>query len=431
METNKHSIKSEKIIEIAGWIFSLIGLVSISLTSRFQLFEKTELAFSGLILTVGLLYYYIVQTLLHKSRTTKTIADIVFTVLLMYLAIQTNAYFSLLLILPITSAFLMSESINSLLVASITILFVGIEIVISNFTGFRLILDPPYLFITISVLLTFFIRYFAQLAFYEKNIKESEEFKLSELGRKMTLLEHQSREFTSLAAQQIFTPLATIQSFIQTLKSGKTGPLTAKQKEFINETASYIEKMHKLIKELLYITKIELNEKSLNFKLVNLVDIIKTTIHKYGDVITDKEMQVNFHYPNEEMPDIRADENYLKEVFDRLIDNTIRYSPKKSQAHITLQIIHRQEQPYLSVEIKDQGFGIPTEEQKYLFKKFFRGTNVIEKENFGNGLSLFITKLIADRHNAILKFQSQLDQGTTFTLDFPLNKQINKQKIGK
>ena len=72
------------------------------------------------------------------------------------------------------------------------------------------------------------------------------------------------------------------------------------------------------------------------------------------------------------------------------------------------------------LDVKDQGIGIPKDQQKFLFTKFFRARNAVHAQTEGSGLGLWIANEIMKQHNGVILFESEVDKGTTFTLQFPI-----------
>lgn len=435
METNKKTLKIERLIELVIWPIVLIIILIITSKYQLNLLNKTELAFTGLVLAIAVLYYYLSSVLLPltKRHYTKNIGDTIFLMMLLFLAIETNSYIALLIIIPLAGSFLIMGQFSSMIIAGTAILLVGSEIIIENLQNFNIYFNPAALSTIISISLIFYIRFLSQKARFEKQMKQEEQVKLAELHKQLMLLEYQGKEFTTLAAQQIFTPLATIQSFIQTIQSEKEGKLNERQKAFVNETSIYIEKMHRLLKALLFISKIEFSSSPIQQKPMDILDTVKEVIIKFEPAMKQKNIELKLKYPNEEMPSVKADKEYLPEILERIIDNAIRYSQDKSEIYVTMQVFHKADGAHLYLEIRDTGYGIPQEEQKYLFRKFFRGTNIISTDNYGNGLSLFIVKLLADKQNIIIHHKSKvgLGSGTIFQIDFPVSNVLNTQELAK
>lgn len=418
---NRHTQKTERLAELIAWPIVLGILLILTSQNHSNLSATSKLAFGGLVLMGSFIYYYLSYVILPltKRHFMKNLGDIIFLAILFYLSLRTESYLTLLVLIPLSGSFLILSRFNSVLVAALTIILAAGELFTEYLYDFNIYLNPASLFLILAVILTLYLRLISQKARYENILKQEEQAKLADLNKQLTSLENQGKEFTTLAAQQIFTPLATIQSFIQTLQSEKDGKLTAKQKVFVKETSGYVEKMHRLLKELLYISRLEFSGPLVALKSMDVISTLKTTIEKFEPELREKNLELKLKYPNEEMPEVKASVDYLPEMFERLLDNAIRYSPEKTEINISLQVFHKIDGPHLYTEIKDQGYGIPQEEQKYLFRKFFRGTNILENDNHGNGLSLFIVKLLADRQNALIHYKST-NEGTIFQIDFPI-----------
>jgi signal transduction histidine kinase len=111
---------------------------------------------------------------------------------------------------------------------------------------------------------------------------------------------------------------------------------------------------------------------------------------------------------------IYADPILISRIITNLITNAVKYSPKRSEVQISLSV----EQRHILMRIRDQGIGIPPEDQKYLFQSYFRASNV--EEINGTGLGLRIVKEAIELHGGRIEVESQLKQGTTFTVFLPI-----------
>ena len=116
---------------------------------------------------------------------------------------------------------------------------------------------------------------------------------------------------------------------------------------------------------------------------------------------------------------IQGDYGRLRQMLLIILDNAIKFSPKKSQIHLELTEDH--------LNIKDEGPGIPTEQLPYIFDRFHKTYG--ETNKVGTGLGLAIAKQIADRHNFSLKAQSSTNQGAIFSFDFSKVEKIDPKTL--
>ncbi|MGZ3880041.1 MAG: sensor histidine kinase, partial [Flavisolibacter sp.] len=128
-----------------------------------------------------------------------------------------------------------------------------------------------------------------------------------------------------------------------------------------------------------------------------------------------KHQQVDFDYKGEEI--VYQDKKILRNVLLNLLSNAIKYSPDGRTIHVTAEVSNGKAR----VAVKDEGIGIPAEAQKNLFDKFFRAKNATNIQ--GTGLGLNIVKRYVELLEGEISFVSKENDGTTFTVEFPQNKQ--------
>ena len=123
---------------------------------------------------------------------------------------------------------------------------------------------------------------------------------------------------------------------------------------------------------------------------------------------------------------VTFDEQKLGIAISNLIDNALKYNVPKGSVTVNLRLVLNQ--PYAEVSIKDTGVGIPPEDIKKLFTKFFRAENVMQFETEGSGLGLFVVKNIIERHGGKIWVESELNRGTTFHFTLPTDARLIPQK---
>ena len=111
---------------------------------------------------------------------------------------------------------------------------------------------------------------------------------------------------------------------------------------------------------------------------------------------------------------------------NNIIDNAIKYNVKNGQVRIKLEALDKS--PYVQISISDTGVGISKENIDNMFKKFFRGDNVVRIETEGSGLGMYIAKNIILRHGGAIRVESELNRGTTFYFTLPTDPSLIRAK---
>ena len=152
---------------------------------------------------------------------------------------------------------------------------------------------------------------------------------------------------------------------------------------------------------------------------VDLLDIIQKDISNMTVNANRKNILIEFTHPGELLPVIIHPEK-ISYVFENLLANAIRYTPKKGK--IFVHVTHANDE--IVVSFKDTGIGIPPLEQANIFRKYFRATNARKMESQGSGLGLYIVKRIVEEHDGRIWFESDENMGTTFWIALPVSKMI-------
>ena len=234
------------------------------------------------------------------------------------------------------------------------------------------------------------------------------------------LLGRMKSEFVSIAAHQLRTPLSAIKWTLQLLLDGDAGALSKEQGDFLAKGYEINERMIKLVNDLLSAARIEEGRFGYEFAEVNLSEFLENAIAGYADIAQRKEITFSFKDKAGKLSPIYADAEKLSLAFNNLLDNAVKYTAGSGKIAVTLS----REGNFATVSVADTGVGIPTEENKRVFSKFFRASNVIRMETEGTGLGLFIAKNIIRRHGGDISFVSKVGNGTTFTLALPLKKEL-------
>lgn len=202
-------------------------------------------------------------------------------------------------------------------------------------------------------------------------------------------------------SHQIRTPLANITLYTGLLKERIKDSEAARLADKIENNAG---KLEFFMKELLKSSYAEQEIISVSPKIIALDTIIKRSCQSVELDAMKKKIQLVLEYSTYK---VYADSKWTEEVFNNIIENAIKYSP--DGATITIKSILYES--FVCVQIIDNGIGIPEEEQGKIFQRFYRGTDVTDKQGFGIGL--YLAREVLKKQQGYIKVKSTLNRGTT------------------
>ena len=224
-------------------------------------------------------------------------------------------------------------------------------------------------------------------------------------------------ELVNIVSHQLRAPLTNIRfslDFLTSDSKDKNPMEPTEQAEYHTIIKENSERMNDLVNNLLTISRIESGNFPLNKQNVSLVKVTQGLINKFKAYTTASNIRVSLDVQGE-TKDVFTDPLWLEQVVENLLDNAIKYTKGGGEIKITI----KQKDGRIDFGIADQGMGIPKEEQKYIFQKFFRSTNVSKAKTHGSGLGLNIVKKVVELSGGSVWFQSQEGKGTTFFFVLP------------
>jgi signal transduction histidine kinase len=230
------------------------------------------------------------------------------------------------------------------------------------------------------------------------------------------LVEKLKTEFVSLAAHQLRTPLSAIKWTIKMVLEEDLGPINKEQREFLEDAYESNERMINLINSLLDISRIEEGRYIFNSVLADIEEIAERVINACKKESQKRGIKIEFKKPEKGLPKIMLDVEKMQIVIDNLLKNALKYTLKGGKVTISLKSGKKE----IEFSIKDNGVGIPENQQKRIFTKFFRATNIKKMDTTGSGLGLYITKNIIKAHGGKIWFTSKEGQGATFYFTLPI-----------
>jgi len=230
-------------------------------------------------------------------------------------------------------------------------------------------------------------------------------------------MNRQKSNFVSMVSHEIRNPLGAVMAQLKLLSDELVGSVNEKQKEIIQRASLRLSALADMTTDLLDLAKIESGLLVMEKEQVDIAALLDD--------------QASFHQPKADaknitlksetaagLPPVLANRLNMEEVFSNLITNAVKYSRKGTCVTLTAQ----KEKEYLHVSVADQGFGMSTEEQAHIFKRFYRIKDKKRRMITGTGLGLAIVKSIIESHHGMIRLESEPDKGSTFHVYLPIHK---------
>ncbi|MDF1673987.1 MAG: ATP-binding protein [Vicingaceae bacterium] len=253
-----------------------------------------------------------------------------------------------------------------------------------------------------------------QILVIEKNITDSklaEKEMIKNLEKERELNELKTR-FVSMASHEFRTPLSTILSSATLAQKYQTIDEQDKRERHLGRIKSSVKNLTSILNDFLSIDKLEEGKVEVNLSEFLIAELIEEAVEEM-ELYLKKGQTINlFNNLNTEQL-VNTDRNVIKNIIINLISNASKYSAEQKNIDVTLS----SNNDAAIITIKDYGIGIPKEEQKQLFNRFFRAGNVTNIE--GTGLGLNIVKKYLTLVNGDISFISEQHKGTTFTVEIP------------
>lgn len=231
-------------------------------------------------------------------------------------------------------------------------------------------------------------------------------------------------EFINIVSHQLRSPLTNLRWTIDILMSKKTKKTKKQEEEYLETLQKNSLRMIELVNDLLTVSRIQEGTLPLKKEEFHLEDVAKELAQRCRPFAEASEMEIDLRF-EQNLPALIGDPLRIKSVVENLLNNAIRYAFEEEKDHRKEKkkieiIIKKRGAKNLYFEIKDNGIGIPKEDQKHIFRKFFRARNVLNRKAKGSGLGLYIAKSIIEKSKGKIGFLSEENKGTTFWFTLPL-----------
>ncbi|MGI9028274.1 MAG: ATP-binding protein [Candidatus Saccharimonadales bacterium] len=237
--------------------------------------------------------------------------------------------------------------------------------------------------------------------------------KLKRTNEKLKELDETKDEFISMASHQLRTPLTSVKGYLSMVLEGDAGKITSNQQQLLNQAFISSQRMVFLIADLLNVSRLKTGKFVIDKTPTNLSEMVEGELSQLTEVAKGRKLALTFNKPKD-FPILNLDETKTRQVVMNFVDNAIYYTPAGGKIKLEL----RADRSSVYFMVKDNGLGVPKNEQSHLFGKFYRAKNAQKVRPDGTGLGLFMAKKVINDQGGTILFESTEGKGSTFGFKF-------------
>ena len=219
--------------------------------------------------------------------------------------------------------------------------------------------------------------------------------------------------FIASVSHEFKTPLTSIGAILEHLQTGDVKD-PDKRQQYYRILSHESERLKRLVNNVLDFTKIEEGKRKYKLALIDIVRLVRQEVNHFEEENHLNGLSVGMNH-EDPIPPVFADEEAIGQALHNLLDNAAKFSDQETA--INVEIIR--EQDHVEIAVQDRGIGIPENEQKKIFEKFFRGKQASRLSPTGTGLGLTLVKHIMEAHGGEVIVQSRPGEGSRVSLILP------------
>ena len=235
------------------------------------------------------------------------------------------------------------------------------------------------------------------------------------MAEKIENFDQSRSQFVQNASHELKTPLATMKLLLENLIYQPDMPAELRA-EFMQDMNHEIDRLSGIITDLLTLTKMDSEETAIKHEKFDFTELCIGAVHALQPAAEKNRLTLTMDVAKDVT--LQGDESKLGQVIYNLIDNAIKYTPEGGSVFVTMKADGRN----AVFAVKDTGVGIPEEDAKHIFDRFYRVDKARSRETGGTGLGLSIVRQMVQLHRGEIKVDSVFGKGSTFTVTLPLRK---------
>lgn len=236
------------------------------------------------------------------------------------------------------------------------------------------------------------------------------------MAERLGELDRLKRDFLSNISHEIKTPLVAMAETSQLLLDEVPGPLTAKQRRFLELQQQSNRRMQELIRDLLDLSRLEAGVMEYRFEARDVRPILEEAIAEVEPLARERGVQVHLEMPAV-LPAVRGDDRRLLQVVVNLLGNAARVSPPETEVVVTASQVADEEGVWVRITVRDHGPGVADPEKPLVFERFYRSVGNLGHDRGGVGLGLAICREIVTAHAGRLRVEDADGGGAAFVAE--------------
>ena len=220
-------------------------------------------------------------------------------------------------------------------------------------------------------------------------------------------------DFVANVSHELKTPVGAVSLLAEAIEQASDDPEAIEY--FVGRLHKETRRLSALVRDIIELSRLQSTDVIARGGPVSVPSLVADAVDRSHIVAEEKDIQISTRI--EEVPEVYGDAELLGIAVQNLVENAVRYSPEHTKVDIWVHRVADQ----LLVEVADQGVGIPEDEQKRIFERFYRVDPARSRQTGGTGLGLSIVKHVMTQHGGSVTVRSMPQEGSTFTLALPLN----------
>uniref|UniRef100_A0A832DKY0 histidine kinase n=1 Tax=Ignavibacterium album TaxID=591197 RepID=A0A832DKY0_9BACT len=222
-------------------------------------------------------------------------------------------------------------------------------------------------------------------------------------------------DFVSNVSHELRTPLALISMFAETLELERVKN-DDKKKEYYSIISQEANRLGRIVNSILNFAKMEAGKRKFTFEPKNINEVVDNIYQTYSYHLQNKGFKFEKEL-SDNLPEVVIDSEAISEAVINLIDNAVKYSNDKKEVFLKTGKTNES----IFIEVSDKGIGIPPNEQKKIFDKFYRVSSGLIHNVKGTGIGLSLVKQIVEAHNGKIELKSNPGEGSSFRIFIPID----------